>query len=301
MRKKRNFMIRFLAPAVLCFLVIFLYPCIRTVLMSFNHVEFITDDMRAWTFTGVENFAELFSSSVFRRALLNTLKIWLVVGTVILSLAMMFSVMITSGIKGKKFWRAMLYLPNVISAVALVNMWLQYVFNNQYGMLKMIFEKLHWEKMAQFQWTSPEHLFLSMMIAFTFGSVGFYVLIYVAGIDGIPRDYYEAATIDGAGAIKKFTMVTIPLLKDTIKRSIVLYTAGAMGFFVYSSLFSLRMEMATVTPIVYMYENVFGSSLAVASSELNVGIGAAVGVSVTMVVLVINIVMDKLIKSDEEG
>ncbi len=301
MRKKRNFMIRFLAPAVLCFLVIFLYPCIRTLLMSFCQVDFITDNMSAWTFTGGENFVDLFSSPVFRRALLNTLKIWLVAGAVILSLAMLFSVMITSGIKGKKFWRAMLYLPNVISAVALVNMWLQYVFNNQYGMLKTLFEKLHWEKLAQFQWTSPDHLFLSMMIAFTFGSVGFYVLIYVAGIDGIPKDYYEAATIDGAGDLKKFTMVTIPLLKDTIKRSIVLYTAGALGFFVYSSLFSLRTEMSTVTPIVYMYENVFGSSLAVASSELNVGLGAAVGVVVTIVVLVVNIVMDKLIKSDGEG
>lgn len=300
MKKKKWFIIRFLAPAVLCFLVIFLYPCIRTLMMCFHKVNFITDSMDVWTFTGLENLTTLFSSPVFLRSLVNVLKIWILTGAVILGLALLFSVMLTSGIKGKKFWRAMLYLPNIISAVALVTMWLQYVFNNQYGFFKTIFEKLHWEKMAQFQWTSPDHLFLSMMIAFTFGSVGFYVLIFVAGIDGISKDYYEAATIDGAGAVKKFVMVTVPLLKDTIKRSIVLYTAGALGFFVYSSLFSLRMELATVTPIIYMYENVFGSSLSASSTELNVGMGAAVGVIVTAMVLVVNLILDKLLKTEED-
>ncbi|MEE0421026.1 MAG: sugar ABC transporter permease [Lachnospiraceae bacterium] len=299
MKKQKWFMVRFLAPAVLVFLAIFLYPCIRTLMMSVHKVEFVTDSMSEWTFTGLENFKTLFASPVFIRSLINVLKIWIGAGAAILGLAMLFSVMLTSNIKGKQFWKAVLYLPSVISAVALVTMWLQYVFNNQYGLFKTLFETLHWDKMAQFQWTSPDHLFLSMMIAFTFGSVGFYVLIFVAGIDGISKDYYEAATIDGAGAITKFLKITVPLLKDTIKRSIVLYTAGALGFFVYSSLFSLRMELSTVTPIVYMYENVFGSSLSASSTELNVGMGAAVGVIVTLVVLIVNLVLDKLIKSEK--
>lgn len=298
-KNKKWFMIRYLAPAVLCFLVVFLYPCIRTLLMSFNNMKFVTDDISTWTFAGIGNYLELMRSPVFRQSLINVLKIWILGGAVILGIAILLSVMITSGIRGKNFWRAMLYLPSVISAVALVNMWIQYAFNNQYGLFKTLFEFLHWKSMAEFQWTSPEHLFLSMMIAFVFASVGFYVLIMVAGIDGIPQDYYEAATIDGAGAVRRFFYITIPLLKDTIKRSIVLYTAGALGFFVYSSLFSSKTSMATVTPIVYMYENVFGSSLSVSASELNVGAGAAVGVIVTLIVLVVNFIMDRLIRSDD--
>ena len=299
MKKKKLFIISFLAPAVVCFLVVFLYPCIRTLLMSFYNVEFITDDMDKWTFAGVENFQKLFSSPVFLRSMQNVLIIWLVEGAVILALAMLFSVMITSGIKGKNFWRALLYLPCVISAVALVNMWLQYVFNSQYGLLKKIFTAIGWQSMAEYQWLSPENLFLSMMIAFAFGSIGFYVLIYVAGIDGIPKDYYEAATIEGAGAGRQFFSITLPLMKDIIKRSIVLYSAGALGFFVYSSLFSNTTQMATVTPIVYMYDNVFGSSISTTSSQLNVGAGAAVGVIVTVCVLIINVLLDKLIKSGD--
>lgn len=299
MKKKKWFMIRFLSPAIICFLGVFLYPCIRTLMMSANKVEFVTDDMSKWKFVGISNYVKLLESPVFRQALFNVLKIWLGEGSVILCLAMVFSIMITSGIKGKNFWRAMFYLPSVISAVAWVNMWLQYVFNNQYGLLKSLFTLLHWNQMAQFQWTSGAHLFMSMMLAFTFGSVGFYVLIYVAGIDGISKDYFEAATIDGAGELRRFFSITLPLLKDTIKRSIVLYTAGALGFFVYSSLFSMNVDMATVTPIVYMYDNVFGSSLSATSRELNVGAGAAVGVIVTVMVLIVNIILDKLIKSEK--
>lgn len=299
MNKKKWFMIRYLAPAVLCFLVVFLYPCIRTLMMSFNSMKFVTDNMDTWTFAGLNNYADLIRSPVFRQSVVNVMKIWIGGGAATLGIAILFSVMITSGIKGKNFWRAMLYLPSVISAVALVNMWIQYVFNNQYGLFKTLFEALHWKKMAEFQWTSPEHLFLSMMIAFVFAGVGFYVLIMIAGIDSIPTDYYEAATIDGAGAVRKFFFITLPLLKDTIKRSIVLYTAGALGFFVYSSLFTNNTSMSTVTPIVYMYENVFGSSLSVSASELNVGAGAAVGVIVTIMVLIVNFVMDRLIKSED--
>lgn len=301
MNKKKWFIISFLAPAVICFLVVFLYPCIRTLLMSFYNVEFITDDMNQWSFAGIENFRKLFSSPVFLRSMQNVLVIWLVEGAVILILAMLFSVIITSGVKGKNFWRALLYLPCVISAVALVNMWLQYVYNNQYGLFKKLFTWLGWQSMAEYQWLSPENMFLSMMIAFAFGSIGFYVLIYVAGIDGIPKDYYEAATIEGAGAVKQFFTITLPLLKDIIKRSIVLYSAGALGFFVYSSLFSTTTQMATVTPIVYMYDNVFGSSVSTSSSQLNVGGGAAVGVIVTGCVLIINIVLDKVIKTEDSG
>lgn len=301
MKKKKWFVARFLTPAMLCFLFIFLYPAVRTIMMSFHKVKFVTDDMDSWQFAGLANYAKLMASPLFQRAMWNVVKIWLLAGIVILSLALLFSVIITSGIKGKGFWRAVIYLPHIISAVALVTMWVQYVFNNQYGLFKKLFELLRLDSMARFQWTAPENLFLSMMIAYTFGSVGFYMLIMVAGIDGIPADYFEAAKIEGAGTWKRLFYITIPLLKDIIKRCIVLYSAAAIGFFVYSTLFSYNTENATVTPMVYMYEVVFGNAIGASSAELNVGAGAAAGVIIMVLVLVINTVLDKLIRTEEAG
>lgn len=297
MKKKNWFLIRFLAPAVICMVVIFLYPSVRTLLMSFFKVSFITDNMSNWEFVGLSNYKELLTSPLFRQSMVNFVKIWLIGGVIVLSLAMLFSVIITSGIKGKNFWRAAIYLPHIISSVALVTMWLQYVYNNQYGMMKKMFEALHWQKMADFQWTSPEHLFLAMMIAYIYAGVGFYMLIMVAGIDGISQDYYEAAKIEGAGAWRQFTDITVPLLKDIIKRCIVLYSAAAAAFFVYSTLFSFNTENATVTPMVYMYEVVFGNSAG--SVELNVGAGATAGVIIMVIVLLLNTVLDKVIRTEE--
>lgn len=299
MKKRKWFLIQFLAPAVLCMLVIFLYPAVRTILMSFHQVDFITDNMSSWQFVGLDKYIKVLSSPLFQQSLINFLKIWLIGGVIILSLAMFFSVILTSGIKGKNFWKAALYLPHIISSVALVAMWMQYVFNNQYGMLKKLFTFLHWDSMANFQWTSPQHLFLSMMIAYGFAGVGFYMLILVAGIDGISNDYYEAAKIEGAGAWVQFTQITVPLLKDIIKRCIVLYSAAAAGFFVYSTLFSFNTENATVTPMVYMYEVIFGSNAGTTSTELDVGAGATAGVIIMLIVILVNAVLNRAIRSEE--
>ena len=300
MKTKRTlFILSFLAPALICVLVIFLYPAIRTIGMSFFDVTFVTDSLDIWSFAGIQNYEKLFSSALFRRSLWNIIKIWLFGGTAVLGIALLLSVIITSGIKGKNFWRTLLYFPNIISAVALVAMWLYYVFNNQYGLFHTVFTWLGWDAMAAFQWTSPEHLFLSMMIAYAFGNIGFYVLILVAGVDGLPRDYYEAATIEGAGAVRKLISITLPLLKDIIKRCIVLWSASAIGFFVYSSLFSYSTELATVTPIVYLYDLVFGKAIGGTASDLNAGAGAAVGVIVTVLVLCVNLLLDVLIPTGD--
>ncbi len=300
MNKKKWFVIRFLAPATLCLLVIFLYPMIRTVLMSFHKVGYVTDNMTKWEFTGLGNYIKLMNSPLLRQSLINILKIWLIGGAVILGLAMVYSVIITSGIRGKNFWRSMLYLPHIISSVALATMWLQYVFDNQYGLMKRLFEFLHLDAMANFQWTAPENLFLSMMISYGYAGIGFYMLIMAAGIDSISEDYYEASRIEGAGLIKQFFYITLPMLKDIIKRSIILYSAAAAGFFVYSTLFSFNMENATVTPMVYMYEVVFGSSIGTTATDLNVGAGAAAGVLIMVLVLIVNAVLSRIIPTESE-
>lgn len=299
MKNRKWFAARFLTPAILCLLLIFLYPTIRTILMSFFQVEFVTDDMSEWKFVGIANYLKLAKSPLFKRSLWNILKIWIGGGVVILSLAMLFSVIITSGIKGKGFWRAMIYMPHIISSVALATMWLQYVYHNQYGLFKKFFEFLHWESMAQFQWTSPEHLFLSMMIAYGFAGVGFYMLIIVAGIDGISKDYYEAAMLEGAGVWTQFRHITLPMLRDIIKRVIILYSGATAGFFVYSSLFSFNTENATVTPMIYMYDVVFGTGGGLGTTELNVGAGATAGVLIMLLVLVINTILNHLIPAED--
>ena len=128
----------FLAPAVIIFLIVFLYPIIRTIMMSMYKIESVTDTMEWWTFVGLGNYQKLFTTAIFKTAMMNILKIWALGGIIVLSVSLLFGVILTSGIRGKKFFRAIIYLPNIVSAVALATMWLQYVYSSKFGLLKLV-------------------------------------------------------------------------------------------------------------------------------------------------------------------
>lgn len=94
----------------------------------------------------MSNYAKIFASNSFKIAMKNMMVIWLFAGVFTLALAMLFAVILTSGIRGKKFFRSVIYLPNIISAVALATMWVQYIFNFDYGLLNELAQLLGGEK-----------------------------------------------------------------------------------------------------------------------------------------------------------
>ena len=127
MRKNKSMIFWFCLPAVLSLLIMFVYPVCRTVLMSFFQVESLTAGVADWSFFGLGNYKKIFSSQSFLVSMQNMLVIWIVGGVFTLLLAMLMAVTVTSGIRGKKFFRAAIYMPNIISAVALATMWIQYI------------------------------------------------------------------------------------------------------------------------------------------------------------------------------
>ena len=118
MKRNKGMILAFMTPAVVMFILVFLYPIIRTILMSFFKIEGITDSMSKWTFTGIDNYVKLANTTLFRISMWNLVRIWFIGGIIVMSLALLFAVIITSGIRFKSFFRAMIYLPNIVSAVA---------------------------------------------------------------------------------------------------------------------------------------------------------------------------------------
>lgn len=285
----------FLFPAVFLYGLIFFYPTIKTIVMSFFKMGSISDKMSDWVFNGLGNYNNLLNSQLFMQSLKNIFFIWLIGGIIIFFFAIVFAVILTSGVKLKSFFRSIIYLPNVVSAVAMATMWIHYIYNSKYGLLKSIFSLFRMDKLAAIQWTSPNNIFMALVIAYSFGMVGYFMLIFMAGIERIPSDFYEAATIDGANVFQQFFYITLPLLTDVIRTNIVLWTINAIGFFVWSQLFSpLIPEPGTITPMVYMYQEVFGGNTVVL--ERNVGNGAAVGVILTLIIVLSFIITNILFK-----
>lgn len=294
MKKSKSMIALFILPCALCLLLMFLYPVVRTVIMSFFQVESLTSSVSSWSFYGLGNYIKIFNSNSFLISMSNMLLIWLVGGVITLALSMLIAVVLTSGIRGSKFFRAAIYLPNIVSAVALATMWVQYVFNYDYGLLNNIVTMLGFDKI---KWLGSDSKFWAMMAAFIFGSVGYYMLIYISGIEGIPKDLYEAATLDGANKVKQFTLITLPLLKGIIKTSITFWSINATTFFLWTKMFSpVQTEESTIVPVIYLYDIVFGGK---GITQRDAGAGAAVGVVLTLLIIIIYGVMNLLLKKSD--
>lgn len=287
-KPKKTFIIVFLTPAVLSFLVFFFYPLIRTAVMSLYMVKGVADSPALWKYVGAGNYANLFHSQLFVQSLWNIFRIWLIGGLATIALAVVFAVILSTGVRFKTFWRSLIYLPNTISAVALATMWTQYVFSNQdYGLFKSFFRFLGIGVLADIQWTAPEFIFTSMLIAYCFGSVGYFMLILVAGMDRIPVEFYEASKLEGASRVRQFLRITLPLIRDVFRSCIVLWSIAVLNFFVWSQMFSPIPDPNTITPVYYLFNIVFGSSMGAGMNSVNVGAGAAVGVILTVLVLAV--------------
>ncbi|SHJ25083.1 carbohydrate ABC transporter permease [Hespellia stercorisuis] len=298
MKKNKAMIITFLAPAVILFCLIFLYPIIRTLTMSFFNITGVTDPMSKWQFIGIGNYTKLFSTSLFRTSMVNLAKIWLYGGIIVMSISLLLAVVLTSGIRGKKFFRAVIYLPNIVSAVALATMWLQYVYSPKFGLIKTFFEKIGWESMSKVQWLDNEHKFGALLVAYCFGMIGYHMLIWTSGIERISPELFEAATIDGANKPAQFRYMTLPLLKGVFKTNITMWSVSSVAFFLWSQLFSsVTADTKTITPMVYMYTKVFGAGNSV--TEHDAGVGAAVGVILSICVVIIFTLCNKFIKDDE--
>ena len=300
-KPKSSAIIAFLGPAVLFYLMIFLYPTLRTVIMTFFAVESVSDPTSKWVFNGIANYAKAFTGiPLFIQSLKNILRIWFFGGLGVMFFALLFSLILTmDNFRGMKFFRAVIYLPNLVSAVAMAGMWLTYVYHAEFGFLTGFIKILSKETITQFQWTGPGTRFWALLVGYCFGMVGYHMLIFISGIEQIPKDYHDAAMIDGAGVLQRFVYVTMPFLRGVTRTNIVMWTVFIVGFFVWGHLFSpVSPSNDTAGPLNVLYHTIFGTT-AGANIVRDAGTGAVMGVSMMIMVIVVFFTTSFIIKKDD--
>ena len=299
MKRNKSMIWAFTIPGTILFLGVFIYPIIRTVIMSFFKIVEITDPINKWEFRGLGNYVDLFNAPLFIQSLINIAKIWTIGGIVTLSISLLIAIILTSGIRGKGFFQAAIYLPNVISAVAMATMWIQYAFNSSYGFFTTFFRMIGLESLAKIQWLDAEHKFYALLFSYCFGMIGHHMLIWISGIERISKEYYEASGIDGANKVQQFFHITLPLLRGILRTNIIMWSISIAGFFIWSQLFSpLTADTSTVVPMVYMYTKVFGAETADMISR-DAGAGAAMGIILCALVIIIFRVANMVLKDDD--
>lgn len=288
----RRVRILFLLPACTFYLVFFLIPAIYAFYDSLFDWSGFTADR---TFIGLDNFKALLSDPIFWRSLGNTMAILFIGGVITFALAFLLAFLLNSGIKGKKFFRALIFIPNVIATVALANVWINGVYGSRGGILPNFFRAVGWEPGANFLWLSIENIFTSILIALIWISVGYYVVLFLAGMDKIPREFYEAAELDGASKFTAFRHITIPLMWDVITIAILLWTITAIKTFEFPFAFAgLEGDPSTYTLGVYLYQMGFGSKQAI----YKLGYATAMGVVMLLLIIAMSLFIRRFLRRE---
>lgn len=296
-KNNKLFITGFIMPCIIVLLLIYIYPVLRTITMSFFHMNGVTKPVSAWTWGGLENYQRLFQSPDFLKSLMNSFKYLTIGGVVTVALSILLGVFLSgkADMPGRHFFRTIIYMPNMLSAIAIGNAFTYYVFQEDFGLLTSIWKWFGAEPIA---WMTGGNKFNAMLFAVIFCGVGYYMLLMISGIESIPDDLYEAAVLDGAGPFAKFWHITLPLMKGTIRTIVTFWSIGAMQAFAWNQAFSpLGAESSTISPIVYMYEILFGSALS--QIEPDAGLGAAVGIVTALMVQIIYTICNKLLSSDD--
>ena len=291
MKTRKRLIVLFLLPASLVYLIFFLVPTIWAFYYSAFDWSGFGKNMK---FVGLGNYKQLFLDPIFILSLKNTLFILVVGGIIVFALAFLLTVLLNSGIKGKKFFRAMIFLPNVVATIALTTLW-AFIYNPSFGLLNSFFKLIGWSAGGKFTFTSMDHIFYAMLVALIWIEVGFYLILLMAGMDKIPAEYYEAAKIEGANQWKMFTAITMPLLWDVISVGTVLFTIFALKVFEFPYAFSQIQPPTTIyTVAMYLYIEGFGKR----DPIYRLGYATAIGVVLLLCVVVIVLLLRRLMRRE---
>ncbi|MDP5274790.1 carbohydrate ABC transporter permease [Chengkuizengella axinellae] len=209
---KRNRIIAytFLLPNLLGFFVFIFFPVIASFFMSFTS----WNGFGKIEFVGLENFIDLAQDKGFRISFVNTLLFTLISVPITLFLAIVVAVLLNKGVKFIKIFRTAVFLPYVTAPVAVAVVW-QLIFNPSMGPINGFLSSVGIDNPPGWL-SSPDWSLISVSIVFIWHNIGYYMIIYLAGLQNVPDSLYEAADIDGAGPIVKFFKITIPMLSPVI-------------------------------------------------------------------------------------
>jgi multiple sugar transport system permease protein len=283
-RREALWALFFLAPSLLGFLVFYWLPILAGLLLGFFEWDLLSDP--EWA--GTANFQRLFTDTGLRQALLNTLYFTIVTVPVGMVMALIIALALNQRMRGTKWYRTAYFMPVVATVVASALVW-KWMFLPVYGLINNILAFLH---LPQPQWlSSPEWAMPAIIIFSIWLRLGYNIVLFLAGLQAIPRDLYEAASVDGASSWAQFWHVTLPLLSPTT--FLILILSLISSFQVFDQVLVMTGQSqpggprgAAITMVFYIYTNAFRLS--------RMGYASAVAMVLFLIIFVITIVQLRL-------
>ncbi len=264
----------FIIPTMLGLIILNIIPIFQTIYKSF----FKTGDFgRGNIFVEMENYQKMFADTQVWQALLNTLKYALMEVPFSIIISLVLAVLLNRKMRGRSVYRTIMFLPMVAAPAAVAMVW-RWLFNSDFGLLNHVLgTKINWI-------SSPDIAIYSIAVIGIWSIIGYNMVLFLSGLQEIPGDYYEAASIDGATGLKQFWHITCPLLSPTIFFVLITRIIGALQVFdlIFMVMDKSNPALMKTQSLVYLfYEYSF--------RQKDQGYGSAIVVLLLTVIMIVTV------------
>ncbi len=281
----------FVFPALLFFAVFVLIPLIMSLVLSFYKTDMFFMNMEA---IGFDNFKRVFHDSLFWKAICNILLYTVMAVPLNVLISLLFAALVNSKVKGSKIFRVLFYLPSITSTVAASIVWL-WLMNPAYGLLNNILRVFN---LPEATWlTHSNTALISVTLITVWQGVGGNMIIFLAALQNVPTQLYEAAKIDGAGTLRIFVRITVPMLAPTMYFILTMTLIGA--FQLYDQVYVLTSggpANSTLTPVYLIWQNSFGEN-----AGPQAGYAAAQAFVLFVIIMVVTVIVRRFDTDSSAG
>lgn len=290
-RRRNAFIILCVTPAIVLFVIFMIFPTIDVFRMSLYKWGGYTADK---SFVGLQNFVKLFQSDKFYKAFQNSILLIVVVTIVTFFFAIVFAAILTKEkIKGQNFFRIIFYIPNILSIVVISAIF-SAIYDPKNGLINSLIALIKGSDENPILWLGNQKLVIySIAIAMIWQAIGYYMVMYMASMANIPASLYESAGLEGAGRIKQFTSITLPLIWTNIRTTLTFFIISNinMSFLFVKAMTNSGPDGASSVFLSYMYQEAYTNS--------SYGYGMAIGVMVFLFSFALAAVLNAVTKRDE--
>ncbi len=280
--KRKEFLVAMsmLAPNLIGLIVFMVIPAVASIGISFTNWTMLNSP----TFMGLANYKELIHDSLFWYTLKNTAVyvFWKVPVNIFISLA--FAVLLNKKMYGRSIFRAIFFLPLVASSVSVALLW-QPLFETNNGVLNVMLRAIGLKGLPWIY--SQETAMMSVILVALWKEIGYYMVMFLAGLQSIPATYYEAAEIDGSSHLRTFFKITVPLISPTTFFVFIISVIGSFQIFDLTSVLTAGGPAnSTYTTIMYVYKAGF--------NFFRMGYASAISTILFLIILVLTTIQNKL-------
>lgn len=285
-KSQRRFVIACLAPALVLVTLFIVVPTIQVFRYSlYQKAGFVGGE----TFIGLKNFQTLFNDDIFLESIQNQILIIVIVTMFTIVLAILFATLLTrENFKGKNFFRVIFYIPNILNIVIIAGIF-SAIYAPSNGLLNSFLSMIGLDSLCR-QWMGdPEIIIFSIIGALVWQAIGYYMVMYMASMTSIPENLYEAASLEGAGKVKQFFMITLPLIWDNIRQTLTFFVISTINLSFLFVQVNTDGQFGTQVMLNYMYSKAFSG---------NLGYGMAIGVITFILAFAMAGALNKVTKRD---